>query len=259
MEGPDAMREADGDADRGLLRGDLWERLSENPSDAQRGLPAPPLETPAPSGARRFGLIPPGDLRVGDAPFSDLLERRRSHRSFSDVPLSAEQLSFLLWATQGVKEVMARGTATRRTVPSAGARHALETYLMVMRVEGFAPGLYRYLALEHQLCQLRGARPEDGALLVDACGGQRFCAECAACFLWTAIPYRMEWRYGPVAPKLIALDAGHVCENLYLACEAMGLGTCAVAAFDQGKTDAFLGVDGREEFALYLAPVGCPD
>lgn len=43
-------------------------------------------------------------------------------------------------------------------------------------------------------------------------------------FIWTAIPYRMEWRYGLDSHKVIAMDAGHVGQNLYLACEAIGAG-----------------------------------
>ncbi len=69
-------------------------------------------------------------------------------------------------------------------------------------------------------------------------------------------PYRMEWRYGLTAHKVIALDAGHVCQNLYLACEAVGAGTCAVAAYHQQLMDRLVRVDGSEEFVIYLAPVG---
>ena len=66
----------------------------------------------------------------------------------------------------------------------------------------------------------------------------------------------MEWRYDLAAHKLIALDAGHVCQNLYLACEAIHAGTCAVAAYHQQLCDQLLHLDGKEEFVIYLAPVG---
>jgi nitroreductase len=56
--------------------------------------------------------------------------------------------------------------------------------------------------------------------------------------------------------KVIALDAGHVCQNLYLACEAIDAGTCGIGAYHQHKMDALLGVDGEDEFTIYLAPVG---
>jgi len=66
----------------------------------------------------------------------------------------------------------------------------------------------------------------------------------------------MEWRYGAASHKVIALDAGHVCQNLYLACEAIQAGTCAIAAYRQEAMNALLQVDGQDEFVIYLAPVG---
>ena len=62
--------------------------------------------------------------------------------------------------------------------------------------------------------------------------------------------------YGLAAHKVIALDAGHVCQNLYLACAAIGAGTCAVAAYHQQLMDRLVVVDGQEEFVIYMAPVG---
>lgn len=52
------------------------------------------------------------------------------------------------------------------------------------------------------------------------------------------------------------LDAGHVCQNLYLACQAIDCGTCDVGAYDQKLIDKFLGLDGENEFVVYVAPVG---
>ena len=52
------------------------------------------------------------------------------------------------------------------------------------------------------------------------------------------------------------MGVGHICQNLYLACEAIGAGTCAIVAYNQDKLDKFIGVDGENEIALYLAPVG---
>jgi SagB-type dehydrogenase family enzyme len=66
----------------------------------------------------------------------------------------------------------------------------------------------------------------------------------------------MEWRYLETAHRVILLDAGHVCQNLYLACENIGAGTCAIAAYEQEAMDELLQVDGEDEFTVYLAPVG---
>lgn len=85
---------------------------------------------------------------------------------------------------------------------------------------------------------------------------QRFAGQAAVTFIWTALPERTEWRYAEASYKVIALDAGHACQNLYLACQAVSCGTCAIAAYSQTLVDELLGVDGRDEFAVYLAPVG---
>jgi len=151
--------------------------------------------------------------------------------------------------------VVRDGVATLRTVPSAGARHPFETYLSVHRVVELVPGLYRYLPLDHKLVLLW----EDQGLpakIVDAALGQKFVGEAAVVFIWAAVPYRTEWRYSIRSHKVIAIDVGHICQNLYLACEAIGAGTCAVGAYSQAAMDGLLGVDGEEEFTVYLAPVG---
>ncbi len=238
---------------RSWLKAEEWGMEIE--TDQHTGVPHPPLQKPVPEGARLIELVPPEQISLGDVPLREAIARRRSRRRFSQEPLTLEDLSFLLWATQGVKEVVRDGLATFRTVPSAGARHPFETYLSVHRVEGLSPGLYRYLPLDHRLALLR----EEADLperIAQAALGQEFVGKAAAVFIWAALPYRTEWRYSIRSHKVIAIDAGHLCQSLYLACEAIGAGTCAVGAYSQVAMDAFLGVDGEEEFTVYLAPVG---
>ena len=224
-------------------------------TDQSRGVAAPPIEKPAPAGGTLVDLEPPGAWTgIGSLDLVDAIASRRSHRQFLPAPLIKDELAFLLWATQGIREY-AGGSTAFRTVPSAGCRHSFETYLCVLNVTEIEPGIYRYLPREHQL--LLVAQPDDlGPLVARAALGQPFVGRCAATFVWTTIPYRMEWRYGLAAHKVIAIDAGHVCQNLYLACAAIGGGTCAVAAYDQDAMDGLLGVDGEDEFTVYLAPVG---
>ena len=92
--------------------------------------------------------------------------------------------------------------------------------------------------------------------LIAACHKQKFAGESAVTFVWTAIPYRTEWRYVLNAPKLIAQDSGHLCQNLYLAVEAINAGTCGIGAYIQEEMDKIIGVDGENELVVYLAPVG---
>ncbi len=181
-------------------------------------------------------------------------EHRRSHRRYRDLPLSLAELSFLLWATQGVTEVLAPGSALR-TVPSAGCRHAFETYLLVNNVETLDNGVYRYLPVEHALV-FEHEIESMPTRMAQATLGQKFISTAPVTFVWSVIPYRMEWRYDAAAHRVIAMDVGHVCQNLYLACGAIGAGTCAIAAYHQEKMDELLKADGENEFTIYLAPVG---
>jgi SagB-type dehydrogenase family enzyme len=235
---------------RRFLRAE-WELFDGLATDQDRGVPAPPQEKPAPEGAQVLSLPPVDALTFGSMPLRDAIRTRRSRRKFAADPLGLDALSYLLWATQGVRE--GGPIRSMRMVPSAGARHCLETYLYLARIKGVEPGLWRYQPLEHELVLLRSG-DDLAAELDDALMEQLWNA--AAVFVWAAIPYRMEWRYSIVSHKVIALDAGHVCQNLYLACESIGFGTCAIGAYDQQKLDRFLGVDGRDEFVIYAAPVG---
>ncbi|GAB4305610.1 MAG: SagB/ThcOx family dehydrogenase [Candidatus Bipolaricaulota bacterium] len=240
---------------RRLLKATAWARAHEIETDQKRGLPHPPLQKPAPEGVPLIDLPDPKTIQVSPVSVADAIGRRRSHRRFAPDPLSLEELTFLLWATQGVQRVVRDGVASLRTVPSAGARHPFETSLIVNRVTGLEPGLYRYLALDHALAFLRADQGLP-AQVVEGCLGQEFVGQGAVVFAWTVVPYRTEWRYSTFSHKVIAIDAGHVCQNLYLACEAIGAGTCGVGAYHQEKMDALLGVDGEDEFTIYVAPVG---
>jgi SagB-type dehydrogenase family enzyme len=223
-------------------------------SAQQLGRPRPPLELPCPPDAPIIDLPDPRDVKIDEISLRDAINNRRSVRRYSDCPLSLAELSFLLWCSQGVKEINSQ-PVTFRTVPSAGARHAFETYLLLNRVEGIQPGLYRFLATRHALVQVK-ITPSIATELTYACFNQRTVFYCAAAFFWTAVTERMIWRYGQRGYRYLHLDAGHVCQNLYLAAEAVDCGVCAIAAFDDDMLNSALDIDGQAVFAIYVATVG---
>ena len=238
---------------RAFLKSDRWEEWRGGANDQKSGVPAPALQKPVPQGTTVVSLPNPKADGLGALSLTEAIARRRTERQYADSPLSLGELSFLLWATQGVHEVVREGTATRRTVPSGGARHPFETYLYVDRVSSLEVGLYRYLAIDHQLALIATATDLDARIDAGINNQKR---GAAVVFVWSAIPYRTEWRYGFLSHKLIALDAGHVCQNLYLAATAIGAGVCAIDAYDQTKIDAAIGVDSRDELTVYCATVG---
>ncbi len=239
----------------------LEEEHPEFLPDQMKKIPPPPYQKDYPKDAELIDLVAPEDFTIGQIPLLDAINRRKSHRGFTKDSLTVEELSFLLWTTQGIREIKidhrhGKVETTKRTVPSGGSRHPYETYLLVNRVDGLQPGIYRYLAIEHKLYCVKPGEPDFPDRMTKICGGQTFAGRGAVVFIWAIIPYRIEWRYSIVAHKGAAIEAGHICQNLYLACEAIGAGTCAIAAYDQKSVDAFIGVDGKDEFTVYISPVG---
>jgi len=223
-------------------------------SSSGSNLTPPPLQLEVPENAELVGLPAGADISVPPMDLRTAIESRATLRSYSSEPLSVDELAYLLWCTQGVRKVIP-GKATLRNVPSAGARHPFETYVLVNRVTGLQSGLYRYLALEHKLMVVNL-----DASLADKIAANAFnqpqIKSSAATFIWSAILWRMKSRYGERSYRYIHLDAGHVCQNLYLAAESIGCGVCAIGAFDDDALHAVLGFDGDEQFVAYMASVG---
>ncbi|MFO7965577.1 MAG: SagB/ThcOx family dehydrogenase [Desulfobacterales bacterium] len=242
---------------RFFLKDTIRKSIDFRMTDQNRRIPPPPIEKPFDRASHRIKL-PSRDQWETLIEKTDLISaisNRKSRRKFTNRSLRLEELAFLLWATQGIRKPGIPHLAAYRTVPSAGARHSFETYLFVMRVDGVDSGLYRYLPIENALVFVSEVEDLEERLS-RACFNQQFVSKCAVTFVWTTLPYRMEWRYDLAAHRVILIDAGHVCQNLYLACEAIHAGTCAIGAYDQEQIDVLLNVDGVDEFSVYLAPVG---
>ncbi|GAB1482527.1 SagB/ThcOx family dehydrogenase [Treponema sp.] len=219
-------------------------------SDQSIGVAAPDQEEkPAPDDIV-IPLVSADDLIFQGQGLLELLRARKSRRKYVDKYFTDKELSFLCWSVAGIKEH--RRKFSFRTYPSGGARHPLDLFIYITRVEGFEEGIYRYLPIEHAVVRIRMGNQRQ---VLDAALLEQYW-DASIVFIWVAVPYRTEWRYGPVSHKIIALDVGHACENLYLACESIGAGTCAIGAYDQEKMDSFLGLDGEDRFAMYAAPVG---
>ena len=139
---------------------------SDMPQNAGReqGLQQPYLEVLYDGKSELVQIPEPDFLDDVEGSFLELIELRSSVRQYSGEEMTLKQLSLLLWCTQGVKMVTDR---TVRNVPSAGGRHAFETYLLIRNVEGITPGVYRFLAIEHLLVKV---------------GGEEMMNECMDCY-----------------------------------------------------------------------------
>jgi len=206
--------------------------------------------------ARLIPLPDPQSISLGHVGLRKVIEQRRTVRRYDEATqLTLEELSYLLWMTQGIKHVSEKTSLTLRTVPSAGSRHPFETYVALRRVQNLEKGIYHFIPQRHSL---RLFIPGEEILnqFSEATNRQNHVLTCAATFIWVALPYRSYYRYGTRAYRYVFLDAGHVCQNLYLAAEAIDYGVCAIGAYNDEQVNALLNLDGKEQFVAYLATLG---
>ncbi|MEI8131640.1 MAG: SagB/ThcOx family dehydrogenase [Leptolinea sp.] len=220
----------------------------------KKGFPQPALEQPIPGDIIPIKLPDPASIKIPAMDVRQAMEQRATLRRYSQIELSLEELSYLLWITQGVKSITDR-PATARTVPSAGSRHAFETTILINRVGKLNPGLYRYSALKHLIYAV-DLEVGINEKLTTACTNQSHIRTSAATFFWSAEMNRMTWRYSERSYRYVLLDAGHVCQNLYLAAESIQCGVCAIAAYDDDLLNTALGVDGDSVITVYAATIG---
>ncbi len=239
---------------REFIRYDVVDDAEIELTDQQKKLPQPPLVKEKMSQKQINLPIEFQSLNLKNDILS-IIRDRESHRVYTECEMTLTELSFLLWATQGIKSIRGNNYATLRTVPSGGARHEFETYLAIRNIIGITPGIYHYLPLTHQIELL--SKPDNMEdRLTDALAEQGWAAKANVVFIWTTIPYRSEWRYTYFAHRIILVDIGYVSQNLYIACESIGLGTCAIGAFDRKKCDTLIGLNTEEEFTILASPVG---
>ncbi len=196
--------------------------------------------------------LPPPNREGGDGLWT-VLDERSSIRDYNQESITLEDLSQVLWASQGITRE--QGEWQFRTAPSAGALYPIETYLGVNRVDDLAGGLYHYEVRYHRLSLLR-EDPLIGMPLTRAALGQTACQRAAVVLIWTAVIGRSARKYGERAWRYIYMDAGHIAQNVYLACTALDLACCAVGAFFDDEVNSVLQIDGREESAVYLTTIG---
>lgn len=227
-------------------------------TDKIKGVPKPPIAKSYDSFSTIINLPSVNEETLKHSNIYDCIKERRSTRFYSEDFMSLDELSYLLWATQGISGTNKAGL-TLRTVPCSGATHTFETYLFVMRVDGLQQGIYRYLPVEHKIMfmfELDELDQKVDEITLEQPFVPNFAKKAAVVFAWSTIPYRSEWKYDVTAHKKILIDVGHVCQNLYLASESVGAGACAIGIYDQKLIDEILNLDGEDEFVLYLAAVG---
>lgn len=190
-------------------------------------------------------------LEVPEATALDrLLEARRTSRRCDPLArLDAARFGSLLYrclAALGTQRLADGVEAVKKYAPGGGGLHATDAWVMVARVEGLEPGLYRYDPFGHSLALQR-------AMPAEACAqwsyrmlaGQDWFIAAPALVILVSRFDRLFWKYRnhSKAWKVAALDAGHLSQLMYLAAAELGLGAFITAAVNDALIEEELGLD----------------
>jgi SagB-type dehydrogenase family enzyme len=175
----------------------------------------------------------------GTVSLEEAIARRRSRRSFKSTKLTRKQLSQIICAA---------GKA-----PSAGATYPLELYVVMGAdcVEGLDAGVYHS---EKGYLTLVRAGDIRGGLAV-ACLRQMFIFDAPVSFVIAAEYERTIRVYGDRGVRYVLIEVGHVAQNIYLQCEALGLATVAIGAFSDDEVTRVVNLPKKHRL-LYVMPVG---
>jgi SagB-type dehydrogenase family enzyme len=212
---------------------------------------APTTSTPAytPSTEQQENVMKLPEPRYdSDVSLEESLLQRRSIRSYTGQPLALQEVSQLLWASQGITD-----PTGFRAAPSAGALYPLEIYVVVGDVQGLSSGVYHYEPEDHQLVKLMDG--DKRAELASAALGQSSVKEGAVDFVFTGVYERTTTKYGDRGIKYVHMEVGHAAQNLCLQATAMGLGAVTIGAFYDEQITGLLNLPEKEK-PLYIIPVG---
>lgn len=190
----------------------------------------------------------------------DVLKSRQTVRRFSRTPARFEDFAAVVGGTWGRTGWLVGGSLGRfatKSSPSAGALHPIECYVIAWNVRGLAPGLYHYDVGNDDLRRLRSGNLHAEA--VRAASGQRWVKNASFLCVMTAMFSRSLWKYeSEDAYRDIWLDAGHLAQTFCLLATARGLGPFTTAAIQDTFIEKLIGVDGIQEFPVYLCGAGVP-
>ena len=170
---------------------------------------------------------------------SAVVRRRRSKRRYTTQPLALEELSALFHH------------AAQPPLLSTAVR----AHIVINRVSGLSPGVYRYHPREHALSLTRSG---DHAAKAGRAGLDQDVIANGAIVLILAADRADMFAYGARGYRHAFLEIGMFSERFLLAAVALGLGACPVGAFYDDDAADLIGVDMKDEWVMHFAAVGKP-
>ncbi len=188
----------------------------------------------------------------------DLMAARRTNRVVERPAIGANQLIDCLYAGMGVTGAVRTpsGVQPLTMTPSGGARNPYEAFIIANNVEGWAPGVYHYGALDNSFRMVRdGAMQRPSQLLA----GQDWVDPMPAIIILVAYLERTMWKYQDAnAYRVVLIEAGHIGQNIMLAATAHSLSACPTAALSHATVSEYLALDGILQTPVYALTLSAP-
>jgi SagB-type dehydrogenase family enzyme len=192
----------------------------------------------------------PEPVYDSEASLEETLLARRSVRSYSEEPITLQQLSQLLWAGQGITD-----PSGKRTAPSAGALYPLKLYVVAGNVGGLGTGVYEYEPETHTLVKTMDGDQRQSLAQVAL---SQTCVELGAIDIIITANYEITTvKYGERGIRYVHIEAGHAAQNICLEAVALKLGAVTIGAFDDDGVHQVLELSD-DEVPLYIIPAGNP-
>lgn len=196
--------------------------------------------------------------RVESRPLFDVMLKRRTNRNALRDSISLPELSECLYAGLGVVGFVKTETCLLplKMTPSGGARNPFEAFVWARNVNGISPGVYHYSGLDHSLEKLE---TDTSQLPMDLFKGQDWTDNMPAIIFLVAELRRTSWKYNdPNAYRVVLIEAGHIAQNMMLACANNNLTTCPTAALSHRHVSSLLGLSDITQTPVYALLVGKP-
>lgn len=171
--------------------------------------------------------------------FLELLCHRESTRDFTNRPISRDAILRIACAGYGItSEVEVMGVSIgRRTVPSAGALYPLSVHVVVRRSSNDEHGIYAFDGIRlNEITKSFEDETWQKCFLDDV-----YVRTHSACFVVSGNIERQTIKYADRGYRYTILEAGHVAQNMILACAEMdGIGCVEIGGFIDAAIAQFL-------------------
>ena len=188
----------------------------------------------------------------------EIMRRRRTNRNAEQSAISLQELSECLYAGLGVTGLVRTetGLLPLKMTPSGGARNPFEAFILVRNVQNIDAGVYHYSAFDHSLERV-AVLPEIAPR--ELVKGQDWADDMPAIIFLVAVLRRTTWKYNdPNAYRVVLIEAGHIAQNIMLACTCNNLTACPTAALSHKQISKVLDLSDITQTPVYALLIGKP-